>query len=815
MGTRGQSRPLWVFVCLLLILTPVRVAGDETSLSPAVTQEFDAIAVQIAQFRADPAAQTRLKREALDGTALIAETDHDPVDVVLRRTQALLNDIRRMENPPSLDVEARELAELVSISLQATSSDADHLTLFADACRLRRRIALTNPLLDFQDILFLKHHRARYEHMVDQYFGFHAVPGGGVYVLEDAFDDAPRVRDVLANSTVHSGRLAGQPLAEGSFLSLDLSFDAKTVLFAWTEANVPVEPTDRTPLEDLWTPESTYHIFSANLDGANLVQLTDGSWNDFDPCWLPNGRICFVSERRGGFLRCGVRPDPTYTLHSMARDGTDLKAISYHETHEWHPSVNNEGQIVYSRWDYVDRDSDIAHHLWLTYPDGSDPRSFHGNYPSVRESRPWMELSIRAVPNSRKYVAVATPHHGQNYGTVLLIDLNQRDDGGMSQVKRITPDVAIPESETAPGVSCETHGGRHNRESEVYGTPWPLSEKYYLCVYDSGQSNYGVYLVDAFGNRELLYRDPGIACLDPIPLRPRPTPPVLPSRTLHPSQPDADAKGYIAIANIYESALPWPENSKIAGLRVIQLYPKTTPAHNEPNIGIGAQSLTRGVVGTAPVEEDGSVFCEVPVGAPIYFQALDENGRAVQTMRSDTYVHPGQTLSCVGCHENKSRTFNSARGEALIAMQRAPSVLKPDVDGSNPVLFSRLVQPALDRHCVECHNKEETTPNLDGATFGEWGWSQSYKVLSQFAWAKHGGNGALRINGTSYSVPGEVGARASELLRILEAGHYDVALPAEDLHRITLWLDCNSVFYGAYHETVKQARGETIAPTLR
>jgi len=446
MGICRLSLPAIAALCLLVGGGLTRAAGDENAGANVAQSEFDAIAAHIQQFRAYPDAQPRLLQETLHEAALILDTDRDPVDVVLRRTQALLRDIRAMEGAPDLATETDELAALIAINGRGDPSDPDRMTLFTQACALRRRIAFSNPLLDFENILFLKHHRARYEHMVDQYFGFHAVPGGGVFVLEDAFSEAPRVRDVLANSTVQDGRLKGQTLTDGSFISLDLSFDAGTVLFAWTEAAVPVEPTDLTPHGDLWTPESTYHIFSANLDGSNLVQLTDGLWNDFDPCWLPNGRICFVSERRGGYLRCGVRPDPTYTLHSMEPDGSNLLALSYHETHEWHPSVNNEGQIVYSRWDYVDRDSDIAHHLWLTYPDGSDPRTFHGNYPDVRESRPWMELSIRAVPNSRKYVAVATPHHGQNYGTMVLIDLNQVDDGSMSQVKRITPEIAIPES---------------------------------------------------------------------------------------------------------------------------------------------------------------------------------------------------------------------------------------------------------------------------------------------------------------------------------------------------------------------------------
>lgn len=96
----------------------------------------------------------------------------------------------------------------------------------------------------------------------------------------------------------------------------------------------------------------------------------------------------------------------------------------------------------------------------------------------------------------------------------------------MAQLKRITPDAAFPESEVWPGVSCEPHKGKNLRRAERYGTPWPLSETYYLCVYDPGQRHYGLYLVDAFGNRELLYRDPACCCLDPMPLRPRKKPPV-------------------------------------------------------------------------------------------------------------------------------------------------------------------------------------------------------------------------------------------------------------------------------------------------
>ncbi|MBX7256116.1 MAG: hypothetical protein K1Y02_07115 [Candidatus Hydrogenedentes bacterium] len=789
----------------------------------ALGSEFDDLQADIARHTNGLTDSARLAREALEPSALILDTDRDPLDIVLRRTQALLDDLLVMPKHPDLANESDTLSALRKKSQSVLPGDPARRVLFDEACALRRGIAFSNPLLDFSDVLFLKHDRATYQHMVDQYFGFRAVPGGGVFVLQNAFAESPSVRNVLADSVVESGRLKGQSLDKGSFISLELSYDARRVLFAWTQAAVPVEPTDLTPHKDLWTPESTYHIFAANLDGTGLTQLTDGAWNDFDPCFLPNGRICFISERRGGFLRCGVRPDPTYTLHSMRADGSDIIPLSYHETHEWHPSVNNDGMIVYSRWDYVDRDSDIAHHLWLTFPDGRDPRSFHGNYPAVRESRPWMELSIRAVPNAHTYVATSTPHHGQNYGSLVLIDMRGPDDRSMSQIRRITPEVALPEAETAPGVPGKLHGGKNTANAEVYGTAWPLSEKYYLCVYDLGQKNYGLYLLDAFGNRELLYRDPAMACLDPIPLRPRPLPPVIPTRTRQAIEDredpvgsghfaDLESTGRVAIMNIYESELPWPEGTKISALRIIQLFPKTTPAANEPKIGFGEQSLARGVLGTVPVEADGSVFCEVPAGVPFYFQALDEEGRAVQTMRSDTYVHPGETLSCVGCHEPKKQ---APRNPTPLAMQKAPASLIPPPDGAYPLLFSRLVQPVLDRQCTECHAKYEKAPKLDGKTFGEFGWSTAYHEIAPFGWAKHGGNGALAKNETSYSIPGKVGARASKLLEILkDDAHKEAKFTKDDLARLTLWLDCNSVFYGDYLETEKQARGESVMPKI-
>lgn len=806
---------------------PVR-AGD----SPAEWTELER---QIAFYRTNDL-PARLTREALRPDALIWPGDRDPLDIVQRRTLALL---RHLEAAYPAMSWAAEQQGLDALDRRARALDptqvAERRALFAEWQALRRRVAFKNPLLDFTDIVFLTHHRqGRGDiHMVDQYEGHNARPGGGLYVLRGAFSDAPRLVDVLEQTAVQNGRLRGQKLEGGSFISLELDYDAEQVYFAYTQArDVPpdaswegqfwtrAEAAADNKLHYYWSEETCYHVFRARLDGRELVQLTDGPWNDFDPCVLPNGRLAFISERRGGMLRCGARPNPTFTLHGMMPDGSDIIPLSSHETHEWHPSVTHDGRIVYTRWDYVDRDSDIAHHPWICLPDGRDPRALHGNYPDVRENRPWMELAIRAVPGSPRFVAVAAAHHGENYGSVVLVDPREVDDGACSQLRRVTPEIHFPESELAPGVPGPTHLSG-NRRGQVYGQPWPLSEDFHLVVYDSEERHYGLYLLDSFGNRIHLYTDPEVPCLDPIPLRPRPRPPVIPIETAqawaeHQGDP-VEATATAAVMNVYDAARPWPPGTTIRALRIVQVFPKTTRIANDPNIGIGNQSLGRGVLGTVPVEADGSAHFELPPDVPVYFQALDAQGRAVQTMRSVTYAHRGERLFCQGCHESRHASPSPTRplaGAGGSAWQRPPSPLVGDVEGSWPLTFPRLVQPVLERRCVGCHEREPKAPSL-AAVPGRYGWSAAYHTLSAHAWAKHGGNGWLAKNGTSYSIPGQVGARASALLRQLENGHHEVALEPEDWHRLTLWLDLNSNFYGVYHEPAAQARGERIEPLLQ
>jgi len=144
-----------------------------------------------------------------------------------------------------------------------------------------------------------------------------------------------------------------------------------------------------------------------------------------------------------------------------------------------------------------------------------------------------------------------------------------------------------------------------------------------------------------------------------------------------------------------------------------------------------------------------------------------------------------------------------------LALLREPSNLTPDVDGSQPFSYPRLVQPVLDRYCVKCHAENaDKAPNLAREPIVH-NWYASYESLVyKFGFTNY--HDAYR------TTPGQFGALASPLYKLLQAGHHDVQLPPEDLHRLTLWLDCTSMFYGVYEkdEGVAQLRGEVARPTL-
>jgi cytochrome c553 len=692
---------------------------------------------------------------------------------------------------------AAEVQLLNSLALEAkrlpsNASDAQRRRLYLDVCWAVRRLAMKNPRLDFDSILFCKSAPGRFPHMSDQFYGWWSRPGGGIFVLEDWKSDSPRLRCLT------------EGFAPGSYLRPELSYDGRRVLFAYCRFydRVP-DLTDKATKQNL--PEDAfYHVFEIGIDGSGLRQITRGRYDDFDARYLPSGDIVFLSTRKGQFLQCtqantqrtidadlpdsyvrcggdNYRPVPVFTLHAMDTSGSRLRPLSAFENFEWTPAVTHDGRILYTRWDYIDRFNGHFFSLWSTNPDGGNSQLVYGNY----TVRPQVVAEAQPVPGSTKLVMTACAHHSILGGSLVLFDRTRGTEEAAPLV-RLTPEVPYPETE-ANG-PC------------YYVNPWPLSEEHYLVAFsdrplpphtrvDDNQRNptnaTGLYLYDRFGNLNLIYRDADISSGNPIPVRPRPVPATYADLVDH----HGPQEGRFLVQDVYAGLSGIPQGS-IERLRVVAVPPKLQPHMNNPMLGVSKEDPGKFVLGTAPIESDGSAHFRVPSGVSVLFQAIDRDGLAVQTMRSLTYVQPGQTLGCVGCHEHRD-TAPNARVVPLAAL-REPSRLAPGPDGSWPLKYSELVQPVLDRQCVSCH--AATGSDAAAARF-DLTPSRSYRTLLDYA--------DKDIERLAFekdrSHAGDCVARRSRLWQVLtEKPHHDVNLSADDRDRLATWLDTYAQWQGHY-----------------
>ena len=796
---KHDLRAWFVAAALLALLLPTAAGG--ASLQEALQADWSAQERRLGRAPESPEAI----RDALD------------------RAGKLLDDLARPPQPPDLAVERAGLERLRHEANAVGSLDREsRARLYHQIRTVTRQAALKNPLLAGRPLVFLKRQRFICQ-MLHEYLGYFYdygdVAGGGVFVLEEP-GRSMKLRDLVA------GRLP-----KGNYTTLALSHDAGTVWFAFCERAL-AKP-------DYYSPQRRcFHLFAMDADGGNLRQVTFGPNDDFDPCPLPDGGVAFMSTRRGGFGRCHNpwEPLPSYTLHRADPEAGkgdrhllceaghrpevgrgpagqkvpvpfSVRTLSFHETNEWHPSVLGDGRIVYTRWDYVDRSAANYHGLWISNPDGTNPHVLFGNYTERINAC----YQPRAIPGSNKVVFVAGAHHAAVGGSLVVVDPDRTgldpktglDSFG--SLESLTPEVCFPE---APGWP----------KSYFHG-PWPLSEEYYLVAFSfdplpgmgpgvKEDTRTGLYYFDRFGNLELLYREEGTSAMYPIPLAPRPVPPVLPG-TLDPSLGD---EGEFLLSDVTASFTPLPKGRRITSLRVFQVLPKSkTHVANQPRLGYANAESARMLLGTVPVEADGSANFRTPARKPVYFQAVDASGRAVQTMRSATYLQPGERRGCVGCHE---RPGTPPPVRQPLAARRAPSSIRPGPDGTRPLSFPRLVQPVLDRHCVRCHGgsgEGQSPPVLTGQPIGAF--TASYEGLRPFVrWYEWGGKSIAQ----AVTRPGRGGADESPLGEVLDdANHRDeVRLPREDRLRLLLWLDGNAPFYGTYSgpEQAAQHRGEAVPP---
>ena len=781
MADRDDSMNLFVITALAAIIAwPSALrAQDGTNPTPAISKTIEA--------------DWDRQEKRLGRTT----SSPDAIRAVLLGARRLLADLSQGPDAPELERERTALAELRSrVARVEALTDLARTELYRDIRWVTRGMALKNPLIAGKRILFMKRKRFICQ-MLHEYLGYYYdyedIAGGGIYLLEQP-GHSFEYRDIT-----------GDRLGRGNYTTLALSFDARTVYFAFAE-RAAQKPDYYSELR------KCFHIYAMDADGGNVRQITHGPDDDFDPCPLPDGGLAFMSSDRGGFTRCNNpwEPLPAHTLHRLDPTLTHRRILSFHETSEWHPSVLHDGRIVYIRWDYVDRSAANFHGLWIANPDGSSPVALFGNYT--------MNINAcyqpKAIPNSHKLVFLAGAHHADVGGSIVLLDPHRialdpksgQDD--FRSIEVLTPEVCFPEAPGWPG--------------SYFHSPWPLSEDYFLVSFSfdplpgmgpkvKADTETGLYYFDRFGNMELLYREKGISSMYPIPLEPRQMPPVVPG-TLDERLGD---EGEFMVTDVRQSHFPMPENRRIVELRIFQVLPKSsTHVANKPRIGYANAESARMLLGTVPVESDGSAYFRAPAAKPLYFQAVDETGRAVQSMRSVTYLQPGERRTCVGCHEPRNQAVASHKGRPL-AGRRAPSAIEPGPEGTMPFSFPYLVQPVLDKHCVSCHDggrgPDKSKIALTGEPAGDF--TKSYQNLKPFVrWYEWGGASIEPI----VTRPGRIGADESPLTKVLaDAVHApSLKLDDEELRRLYLWLDGNAPFYGTYDTETRLAQktGRLVPP---
>jgi hypothetical protein len=662
--------------------------------------------------------------------------------------------------------------------------------LFGEVFRLRRKILFAHPALKFETLLINKNAPTMYSHNCDQYLGRHSRVGEGPTLLTAWQSDHPQARVLLKDR-----------LPPGAFYRPSLHPDATKFVFAYA---------DHTTNNPFFF---RYFLYEAAIDGSWVRQLTgtprdplktmDGRETvmieDSDPSYLPDGGIVFVSTRSQNYGRChGGRYTPALMLYRSDKDGSALRPLSYGIENETTPSVLNDGRIIYTRWEYVDRHEMEFHKLWWKRPDGTGVSSYYGNDTIY----PLMISEARAIPGSQKVIATGVAHHSFHTGTMIMIDV-QKGENGPDPVTRITPEVRFPESDENDG------------KPGAFSTPFPLTENLYLASYAPNRipfqgtvpdaTGYVIVIVDTAGGREPIFRDAGACSFSPQPVVPCPMPPALPS--MLPEKPESDT-GIYAVQNVNltrNDPKGLLKSGQIKYLRFNQIYVKPIASNAALNCRVGV-GLAKKILGLVPVADDGSVVVRVPAGVPLQIQALDENGMAVMTERSFHYLHAGERRGCVGCH---AESLASPPDTASLLM-RKPAELTPPAGPAYEGGFSfvRTVQPVLDRYCVRCHGLSEGQPpkgvNLVGNQSGSF--SQSYVMLARYT-NPIGLKPETHGLDKNVSRPMDYYAHGSRLGKMLLANHQKVNLPREDFQRIIDWLDLNSQANGdSSHNRIEHAR---------
>ena len=704
-----------------------------------------------------PAAKKRARRRA-------APAPVKPAVPVTDALRAAIGDLTRAFGPKYPG--AQFLTELDALEKALGSGTPEQKTKAqAGLVTLQKKALIANPLVGGQEILYA--HRKQYPG--DHHNTATMFQTGEINTRKFSGNGFLKAVDLKTGKT----RVVVDPGKDGKIRDPELDFDGKKIVFSMRK-NV----------------KDDYHVYVVNIDGSGLKQLTrtPGVF-DIDPLYLSDGSIVFTSSREPKYCMCNRHI--MGNLYRMDADGANIHQIGKSTLHEGHSSLMPDGRILYDRWEYVDRNFGDAQGLWVVNPDGTNHAIFWGN----NTASPGAVLDARMIPGTELCLANFSSCHDRPWGAVAIIDRRKGVDGKASVV-RTWPAGAINLVDRG---GLDTFRGVRPK----YEDPFPLNDKYFVVSRAIRGEEMGIYLLDMFGNEVQLHADaPG--CFDPMPIAARKRPEASPSR-----RDFKNGVGVFYLQNAYIGThMEKVKPGAIKYLRIVESPPKrswTPQAWSGQGVHCPAMNWhafeNKRILGTVPVETDGSAHFEVPADKFIYFQVLDKNGMMIQTMRSGTIVQSGETQGCVGCHENRVEDTPPLK-KVPLAMKHPPSKLEGWHGKARTFSYQKEVQPVFDKHCVKCHDfGKKGAAKFVLAGDRTVAFNASYTDL----WSRGGiqciGGGTHRLQ-EAYAW----GSHASKIVKVIREGHpkpeitkeAKLNLNAEDFNRIVTWIDINGPYYPEY-----------------
>lgn len=659
-----------------------------------------------------------------------------------------------------------ELTDLVNEGFDSVySGDSKSLDNAYRALELKRSILLANPLLD-SDRIVVSHYRlgagAR-EAMAPQ-LGTQANNWSNQESASRGGFDAEILELSNLRGEIRS-RQVYKPDNGSSIADLRLHWDGERVTFTQTQ------------------DDSRWNVFEVRLDGSGFRPLIVNEEPDlefYDGTYLPDGRVIAVSNIGYQGVPCVNGDDAVGNMVLYNPEDRNLRRLTFDQDANWNPVIMNNGKVMYTRWEYTDLTHYYSRIVMHMNPDGTENKALYGSGAMFPNST----FDVQPLPgDGSAFVGIISGHHGvARSGRMMIFDPSK----GRNSIHGIVQEIPY---RNRPVVELI--------KDELVNDVWPqfikpevLDEKYFLVSAKlSPESLWGIYLVDVYDNITCIVETEGEGYISPHLVRKSKTPPIIPDRV------KLDQKeATFFIQDIYEGeGLRGIPRGTVKELRLHAYeyaYVKTESDHNWHGIQSG-WDIKRNL-GTVPVEEDGSAMFTVPANTPISIQPLDENGIAVQWMRSWVTGQPGEIVSCVGCHENQNSIVVPKR---VMASEKKPRKLTPPEGGVRSFTFDLEIQPILDRSCIACHNGERTF-DLRGGKKDEKGYGTSYLNLHPYV-HRQGGEGDMVV-----LQPYEYHPNTSELVRMLKRGHYNVELTDKEWRTIYNWIDYNAPDKGYFNANV-------------